>query len=81
MGSARYFASLTISSMLHPCDATPAAIAGVTRSVLWTRTLAHHYRCRFRKLACAVAREFVFVFYLHRERFGLLVRLPLFLRK
>src|SRR6266852_1126866 len=30
---------------------------------------------------CAVVREFVFVFYLHRERFGLLVRLSLFLRK
>jgi hypothetical protein len=26
---------------------------------------------------CAVVREFVFVFYLHRERFGLFVRLSL----
>jgi hypothetical protein len=29
----------------------------------------------------AVAREFVFVFYLHRESFGLFVRLSLLLRK
>src|SRR6516165_8749686 len=30
---------------------------------------------------CAVAREFVFVFYLHRERCGLFVRLSQLLRK
>jgi len=30
---------------------------------------------------CALVREFVFVFYLRREHFGLLFRLSLFLRK